>query len=59
MKELPRKQPPNVSGGIGNIGEPCTDTPYVPGKTPIIDEPFPAPGVPGPDYPPSPCEPNY
>ena len=39
MKELPKKLPGDVSGGFGTL--PCTDPPYIPGKTPVIDEPFP------------------
>ena len=58
MKEFPRKQPPPASGGFGGSTIPCTDIPYVPGKTPVIDEPFPAPSLPGPDQNP-PSDPIY
>jgi hypothetical protein len=55
MKEFPKKQPPPASGGFGTI--PCTDIPYVPGKTPVVDEPFP-PTLPGPDQSPT-CDPTF
>ena len=48
MKELPKKLPREVSGGVvsGPSGT-CVDRPYIPGKTPVIDEPFPG-TLPGP-----------
>ena len=51
MKQLPKKDPPDVGGGI--TGVPCTDPPLVPGTSPFPKFPVPDP-IPdpiGPDYP--------
>ena len=48
MKELPKKMPRDVSGGVvSGPGGTCVDPPYIPGKTPVIEEPFPG-TLPGP-----------